>query len=749
MAVISAAIGVFEGKLLMSYRNIIISILMLSMVVNVAFGQQPRTSDDVVRITTELVQTGVVVVDKQGKFVDGLKPGDFVLKVDGLPVTPSFFERVVAGTLQEEKLEGFAGTGAAPPPSPTGFTYKGRTIIFFIDDLHLSALSVQKTRNAILNFVEKEMSLEDQVAVATPSGQIGFLQRFSDLKPVVRAAVGRLNHRPYTVRDLEQIPMTEYQALRIQNGDSAAADYFASEMVKANNVRVPGGLGPPSGGPIGASKDNDRRRTAGMTGETAKRVVKDRANMLMRQSESVTSATLTTLESMMRSVGTMSGRKLVFLISDGFFLNDRSTGYSNKISRITDAAVRGNLVVYSVDARGLAGDTDVSSNRHDVLGQLAGSNVGELQASQDGMNALAVDTGGKAFFNTGALTDAIKDVLRETSNYYLLAWRPSTQDQKSANFKRVEISIPGRPELSVRVARGFFSSEPKPEEKSSEANKSTSDIAATTTGSTNVGNALMTALAAPSARTGLPTKLFVSYLDVPGSGPVLTAATQIATDALGYGADGKQAAAIDLAGVVLNDQGKQAGSFKTRLNVNPLSASAVVRDPSVVYSHKIPLKPGIYQIRVAARDDKSGNVGSSAQWIEIPDLSSKKLTLSTLLLGGHNAAARQGGDQVQFSVDRRFTRESQMTFFTIIYNAAAGSAPKLDAQIEIQRGGQRVVASPVLPVVVEGNSDLARIPYGANVGLKTMAPGRYVLKVTVNDRNANTSAVNQIIFEVE
>ena len=733
----------------MSNCKIVILILMLSMVISVAFGQDPRTTDDVVRITTDLVQTGVVVVDKQGKFVDGLKPEDFVLKIDGQTITPSFFERVIAGTLREEKLEGSVGKGAVAPPPATGVTYKGRTIIFFIDDLHLSPASVQKTRTSILEFVENEMSLEDQVAVATPSGQIGFLQRFSDLKPVVRAAVGRLNHKPYTVRDFEQIPMTEYQAMRIEQGDSSAAEYFVSELVKANNVRVPGGLGPPNGGPIGSAKDQDQRRTQGMTGETAKRVVKDRANMLMRQSESVTSATLTALESLMRSVSTMSGRKLVFLISDGFFLNDRSSGYSNKISRITDAAVRGNLVIYSVDARGLGGTTDASSNRHDALGQLARTNIGELQASQDGMNALAVDTGGKAFFNTGRLNDAIKDGLRETSNYYLLAWRPNAEDQKSPNFKRVEISIPSRPDLSVRVARGFFATEPKPE-TSNEANKSARDTAATTTASKDVGSALMSALAASSARTGLPTKLFVSFVDVPGSGPVLTAATQMATDVLGYGADGKQPAAIDLAGVVLNDQGKQAGSFKTRLNVNPLSPATTATDPSVVYSHKIPLKPGIYQIRVAARDEKSGNVGSSAQWIEIPDLSSKKLTLSTLLLGGHRAApAQQGGDQFQFSVDRRFSRESQLTFLTVIYNAAAGSAPKLDAQIEIQRGGQRVVASPVLPVVVEGNSDLARIPYGANVGLKNLAPGRYVLKVTVNDRNANTSAVNQIIFDVE
>jgi hypothetical protein len=187
--------------------------------------------------------------------------------------------------------------------------------------------------------------------------------------------------------------------------------------------------------------------------------------------------------------------------------------------------------------------------------------------------------------------------------------------------------------------------------------------------------------------------------------------------------------------------------------VNPLTATAV-KEPSVVYSHKLPLKPGIYQVRVAVRDDKTGSVGSAAQWIDVPDLSSKKLTLSSLLLGGHISNSVQdkkaGGEEVLFSVDHRFARESTLTFFTIIYNAATTAAPKLDAQIEIQRGGgQRVVVSPVLPVVVEPNAESARIPYGANVGLKTLAPGRYVLKVTVTDRNANASATNQVIFDVQ
>jgi hypothetical protein len=112
----------------MSAQKVIIAILTISLIISAAIGQEPRPSqDDVIRISTELVQTGFVVVDKQGKFVDGLKPEDFVLKVEGKQVTPSFFERVIAGSAREEKLEGAVAKNAAPAPA-TGVSYRGRTI---------------------------------------------------------------------------------------------------------------------------------------------------------------------------------------------------------------------------------------------------------------------------------------------------------------------------------------------------------------------------------------------------------------------------------------------------------------------------------------------------------------------------------------------------------------------------------------------------------------------------------------------
>jgi VWFA-related protein len=717
--------------------------------------QQQPDQAEVIRISTELVQTGVVVLDKQGRFVEGLKPEQFVLKVDGQPITPSFVEQVTAGTRREEKLQSAPITTATAPPTADATSYRGRTIVFFLDDLHLSAESVNRTRKLILDFIENQMGPEDRVAIASASGQIGFLQQFTDVKPVLRAAIGRVTHRPYTVRDAENITMTEYAAIKIEQGDKDASDYYTEELLKATNFRIPGGvgLGPPSGGPANARPQNQGLQ-GGMTRESAANIVKQRALSLLRQASAVTTNTLSTLESLMRSSNQMGGRKLVFFISDGFYLNDRNTAFGDKLKQITDAAVRAGVVIYSIDARGLVSTTDATIKGVDGQGRLGRANIGELSASQDALSALAGDTGGRAVLNTGNLSNAIGDALRETSNYYLLAWRPSADAQKSANFKRIEISVVDRPDLTVRLPRGFFTVDPRTQTKVTETK---TDSKTATAPTKSLEASLIAALSAPSAREGLPTQLSVGFLDVPNTGPVLTASMQMATDVLGYGSDGKQPAAIDIAGVVLNDQGKQAGSFKTRVNVTPSPETSSSSYGGIIYTNKLPIKPGLYQVRVAARDDKSGRVGSAAHWIEIPDLQTKGLTLSSLMLGGQFIGSRQNhsaagaAEQVQFSVDRRFARGSHMNFLTLVYNAARGAnnSPDLDAQIKLIRNGQAVVTSPIRKVAIEPNGDSSRIVYGADIALQTLPAGRYLLAVTVNDRIAKTSATQQVLFDIE
>jgi VWFA-related protein len=718
-------------------RLLLIFLITLSTIARAQEQQQQQQPGDVLRVNTELVQTEVLVLDAQERFVEGIGREQFELRVDGKILPVSFFERVSAGTIKEEQLAAARSGAALTEKEPPGrVSNRGRTIIFFIDDFHLSAESLQRARKSILYFIDKEMGVSDQVMIASATGQIGFLQQFSDNKAVLRAALERLVHKPYVVRDVEGMGMTEYQALRIEQGDSDALYYYVNRMEQETRFQVGGG------GKGGPSK------------EQIAKIIRERAKFMLKQSANVTVSTLKSLENLMEAAAPLAGRKILFFFSDGFYLNDRNSDARDRLQNIADAALRAGAVIYSLDTRGLVlPEADASSGRVDPIGQLARANAGELAASQDPLTALASDTGGRARLNTYTLIPAVERALRDNSSYYLLAWKPE-EEQRGGKFRKVEVSIKGRPELTVRLPRGYLVQDARPEagarsEKPNAPAPNKGEAAKT------VDAAFREALTSFAPRRAIPTLLSTSYLDTPSNGTLLTASVQVAQAALLYGEDGKQPAAVDIAGVVLNDQGKPATSFKTRLNVNPRTTeTAELDEASVIYNYKAPLKAGLYQVRVAARDDRSGKVGSNMQWIEIPDLTGKRLTLSSLLIGGQvvgSAARREGDAQVQFSVDHRFRRSAHLGFWIFIYNAGrdAQGQPDVTAQVQIFRDAQAIITTAPRKLSMAGITDMARIPYGGDFALAGLAPGRYILQITITDRAANASATERTSFTVE
>jgi VWFA-related protein len=717
----------------------------------------PAPQDDVVRVETELVQTDVMVFDGQGRFVEGLKPEQFEVRVDGKPVPVAFLERVAAGTPEEEAARagrGRAGATATPPPSASSRA-RGRTVAFFIDDLHLSAQGVERVRATVSRFIEGDMRANDSVAIASASGRVGFLQQFSNSKAVARAALARVAHRPYTVRDSENITMTEYVALKIEQGDRDAIEYYVTQMLQDSNVRLPGGagLGPPQGGRVTSAPPP---QTAGLNRRAAEQVVKERARLLVKESSNLSLGTLRALEGFVRSWSHLPGRKLVFFFSDGFYINDRNTDFADELKQITDAALRSGVVIYSLDARGLVSSTDAASNRADPSGRLSRAGVGEVSASQDPLTALASDTGGRALLNSGEMESAVGRALGETANYYLLAWRPEAEEQKGGRFRRVEVSVAGRPDLKVRLPRGYLASGAARE--AAGGARAEAGGAKESPGAKKPGDDLREALAAPGRPGRLPTVVSTSFVDVPDKGPVLTSSVQVSTAGLGYGRDGKEAAAVDVAGVVLDEQGKQAASFKTRLNVTPPAAGASgasgAADASdsggVIYNHRAPLAPGLYQVRVAARDDRTGQVGADVRWVEIPDLSKRQLSLSSLHLGGKAVGGPEGGGQVQFSVDHRFARGAKVDFLAFVYNAtrAAAGAQDLSAQVKVWRDGRAVVAGAPRKLQPDAGADAARIPITGGLTLGQLPPGLYELEVSVTDHIAGKTAAQRAEFEI-
>ncbi|HEX8707557.1 MAG TPA: VWA domain-containing protein [Pyrinomonadaceae bacterium] len=710
-------------------------LLCLSALFSTAEGQQQQgqapadQADEVLRVKTELVQTDVMVFDRQGRFVDGLKPEQFELRVDGKPQAISFFERIAAGTTNEE-AQLAAARGARAGKGQTANIRpldRGRTIFFFVDDLHQAFDSLSRTRKSLLRFINEEMGQNDQVAITSASGQVGFLQQLTNNKTVLRNAVERLNFMPQSSRDLKRPPMPEYLAMAIEVlNDPDVTSYFVQQLVSEGYPAV-----------------------------TAESVVKSRARTIMQQSYTTTRSTLATLESLARSSSSLPGRKLIFFVSDGFLLNTRETDMLDRLRNITNAAARNGVVIYAIDSRGLSvgplGDP-TSDPPFDPSGRLARFSLGDVTISQEPLKTLAANTGGRALLNSNSLSGEITKALHETSVYYLLAWRPETEERGRSKFRRIEVKVLGHPELSVQMRRGYYDLPPKEAARPGKT-------AAQPTPAKAVDDELRAAIKAAYPVNTLPVLLSLSYVDRPQDGTVLMASIQVAAQHLSFGnADREEAADVSVMGLILNEQGKAVASLRENLKVkrnlaNPDDARGLV------HNFQARLKPGLYQVRMATRDNRSGRTGSTVQWIEIPDLASRRLALSSLLLGEATGAAEEAQtdpgalSQSVFSVDHRFARTSNLRFVTFIYNAARGTAgtesPDVALQVQVFRDDQPVITTALRRVKTEGLEDLARLPYAAEIPLKGMLAGHYVLQITVIDRIAKVSASERASFEIE
>ena len=703
----------------MRFSRLTIALLLASVIRAPVFAQ-----DEVVRINTELVQTTITVVDKKGKFVEGLNRGDFELLIDGKPRAIEFLERVSAGSAREAQLSQ-RQQSQVPTPAPPSPTVRGRTIIFYIDDLHLSFSSLNRTRQMIAHFLESEINGKDLVAIVSARGQIGFLQQFTNNKEVLEAALARVNAQPSEERTqgMGNTPMSEFTAFTIDSKPNSRQNSVMTVYVEECLKQT------------GAPRSD--RRSAEVLRLSCENLVKSNARAIVTQTGHNTERMYDSLESLMRSSVRLPGRKIVFFISDGFLSLGGPLGdsLSNKLKQVTDAAQRANAVVYSIDARGLvSGSLDATNNLvSDANGRMATLATTEILATQDALNALAADTGGRALRNQNYFERWVEKVLDETSNYYVIAWRPSTEEEKESKFRNLKISIASQPDLTVRAPRGYI--------HGPQASETTAVSSAEKT------KELRDALADNYASSSLETVLSLTHLNSPANGPLLTSSFQIASSSLDYGNDGKQSATVKLAGVILNDKGKVAASFQKQLDVKPINTAA--GDTSgVIYNHRQPLAPGIYQVRVAVRDERSGRVGSAMQWVVIPDLSKRELTLSSLLIGGQILDNSKSAE-VQLSVDHHFSRSDHLGYWIFVYNAKrdATGATKLVAETEVLRDGKVVLTNS--RKLSNDSPDPERIPYGADLTLKSLPPGRYDLRVRIIDAVAGTSATQTTAFVLQ
>src|SRR6185503_15249230 len=318
---------------------------------------------------------------------------------------------------------------------------------------------------------------------------------------VLHMALDRLSPRNYSVRDADRPPMSDYEAYLIERLDREVFEYFVTETIRVN---------------------------PGLNRDQASGIVRGRASASQSQAARFTQNTLGGLESLIKGAKNLPGRKVLFLLSNGFLVENRHGDSLSKLRDITSAAAKSGVVIYSMDTRGLVASLQDASTSapFDPFGQLSLSEHSELWASQNGLNALAADTGGKALFNTNDLRKGLAPAIQETSIYYLLAWRPDPETQKQGRFRNLEVKLVSRHDLIVRVRKGYFDLDPTPPAATAKA---------ATQPAKSTPAQLRESIAAPYPDRSLPILLSADYYDLPTTGSTLSTAIHISGEFVVFG----------------------------------------------------------------------------------------------------------------------------------------------------------------------------------------------------------------------
>jgi VWFA-related protein len=693
------------------------------------------SDDDVVRITTNLVQVDAVVTDSKGKPVTDLRPEEVEISEDGRQQKITNFSFVSLNAVEGPENTPVDKNSPPSPPVRLRPEQVRRTIALVVDDLGLSFESIAEVRQALKKFVDQQIQPGDLVAIMRTGGGIGALQQFTSDRRQLYAAVQKVKWNPYG------------------RGLIGAFGPLGSEPLA--------GL---ATGPDGV----DRSTPAEAKRQTGGEIDQFREDLFAV-------GTLGALNYIVRGLRELPGRKSVLLISDGIKIFNASDPFSGSrvltsLLRLTDLANRASVVIYTMDARGLevfgptAADSTMGMTPRQIEQSLTDRRTSFFE-SQNGLNYLAQQTGGLAIRNRNDLSGGIRRVLEDQKGYYLIGYRPddATFEPVSGRrkFHRLNLKIGRHGKYNVRIRNGFYGIT----DEEAVANRRT------------LKQQLFGALTSPFNAAGVSLRLTCLFANDQKAGPIMRSFLHIRARDLTFTAepDGWFKSGFDVIAITYGDNGEVVDQiYKTyTLRVKGKAYERILRE-GFVYNLTVPVKKaGAYQLRAALRDQESARVGSAAQFVEVPDIKKNRLTISGILIRGMTPQAYKNSQaalptQEQNSEDqgeetdptataavRQFPSGYVIAYGFFIYNAQiekASGKPSVQFHVQLFRNGLSVFAGQEIPLDLSNQPDLKRLSVGSGFRLGTeMESGEYVLQIVATDllaKEKHRVASQWIDFEI-
>ncbi|HEV8429860.1 MAG TPA: VWA domain-containing protein [Pyrinomonadaceae bacterium] len=691
----------------MRYFSRTLLVLLLSF--TFALSQTPQTrkpgnevgQDEVIRITTQLVQTNVVVVDSKDRVVPDLSMADFELYDNGKKQELKFLEfvSVDTGRRTEGKRPTEVPASAVENDNLRGVSAKEvkRVIAFVVDDLSIPISDLPSLRKLLLDFVNNQMLDGDLVAVVRVIGGKGLLQQFTSDRTILRKAIAAIN------------PI--------------------SHPLSAVGGPQPGRIDPPTqlaAGVESTVEDMPEADTTDIFSPT------DDANQYARGL-----LTLSTAGFVIESLKEIPGNKNMVIISGGVPIFDPSTGHSIQsltylLQRLSDLALRAGVTINTMDPRGLNAspgavsftETEGRSNyQAEIMGTRRGFGRGGIADQETlspllagaserlGLGTIARITGGVSVANTNDFGAGLNKILARSRGYYLLAYTPTEKFDRKYHELKVKVK---RPDVRVFHHDGYAAREDRPLAERTKEEQ------------------IVAAARSPLAKRDIEVSPNIAIKLVPETNKA-TVEVHILIDPkkLNFAQEnGQYSTSLDVVGFVLDELGKQRGGFSETLDLKLSKENYDRAQSGLIYTAPIDLPPGNFQLRSVVRERSSGSLGTFSKYLEIPDQKKDALILSSLFL-----FAVEGSQPAPLTAIRRVSRNQDVRYAVLIYNPKLkdGQA-KLTSQLLISQGEKVLLREPEEPVQAVANTQYAKI---GQFGVSKMQPGRYVLTVTITDTLAD------------
>src|SRR5947207_9522319 len=394
-----------------------------------------RDTPTTFKVRVNLVLVRVVVRDSHGKIVSNLKKEDFQLFDNRKLQTISSFsvetpETRTASAVASTDAEGSSSSADAAGGKAVVLPQRFVSVVF--DDVHLSMTDAAFVRDSATRFFEA-LAASDRVSLNTTSGQL--TQEFTDDHNKLAEALFGILPRSLTSHNSHECPdVGYYQAdLIVNKSDQQALDVATEEALQC------------------AFNADPRMRAAA---QNLAQVAADRA---VAQGDDETEYAYRHLEDVVRRLASMPGQRVLVLVSPGFI----ASTLQSEASEMVDRATRANIVINTIDARGLYTPDvggDIADPPHDsyrTAGYKTSYRVAAQLAQQDVLAQLADGTGGNFYHNRNDVDEAMREAGAAPAISYLLGFSP--QNLKiDGRFHTLKVTLTSKEKYSVQARHGYF-----------------------------------------------------------------------------------------------------------------------------------------------------------------------------------------------------------------------------------------------------------------------------------------------------